>query len=119
MVDLLLKPSGVPEETYDQNYRYDFSTGHITLLTDGKSKNSPGVWSNTGDRIVYGSSRRNGLEREMAAQRQFVHQLADSLGFKLHFEVQHVRFDEFDQRAHFPYAEEPATIDHDVVKCLI
>ena len=45
-----------------QNYRYDFSTGDVTLLTDGKSKNTPGVWSNAGDRIVYGSTRRNGKD---------------------------------------------------------
>jgi len=45
-----------------QNYRYDFSTANITLLTDGKSKNTPGVWSNAGDRIVYGSTRRNGKD---------------------------------------------------------
>ena len=45
----------------DQNYqiyRYDFSTSDITLLTDGQSKNSPGVWSNAGDRIVYGKDGR-------------------------------------------------------------
>ncbi len=35
-----------------QNYRYDLATGNITLLTDGKSRNGPGVWSNRGDRIV-------------------------------------------------------------------
>ena len=45
-----------------QNYRYDFSTANVTLLTDGKSKNTPGVWSNAGDRIVYGSTRRNGKD---------------------------------------------------------
>jgi dipeptidyl aminopeptidase/acylaminoacyl peptidase len=52
----------------DQNYqiyRYDFSTGDVTLLTDGKSKNSPGIWSNSGDGIVYGSSRRNGKDVDL------------------------------------------------------
>jgi dipeptidyl aminopeptidase/acylaminoacyl peptidase len=48
-----------------QNYRYDVATGDITLLTDGKSKNSPGVWSNAGDRIVYGSTRRNGQDVDL------------------------------------------------------
>jgi hypothetical protein len=33
------------DENY-QTYRYDFATGDITLLTDGKSKNGPGLWSN-------------------------------------------------------------------------
>lgn len=45
-----------------QNYRYDLATGDITLLTDGKSKNSLGLFSEKGDRIVYGSTRRNGKD---------------------------------------------------------
>ena len=48
-----------------QNYRYDFATGQITLLTDGKSKNGTGVWSNRGDRIVYSSTRRNGTDVDL------------------------------------------------------
>src|SRR5262249_24495261 len=52
----------------DQNYQiyqYDFATSAITLLTDGKSKNSPGVWSKAGDRIVYTSTRRNGKDTDL------------------------------------------------------
>ena len=52
----------------DQNfqiYRHDFDSGIETLLTDGKSKNSAGVWSNAGDRIVYGSTRRNGTDVDL------------------------------------------------------
>lgn len=45
---------------FSQNYRYDLATGDVTLLTDGKSRNSGGVWSNKGDRIIYTSTRRNG-----------------------------------------------------------
>jgi dipeptidyl aminopeptidase/acylaminoacyl peptidase len=48
-----------------QNYRYDLATGEITLLTDGKSKNGPGVWSKRGDRIVYSSTRRNGTDVDL------------------------------------------------------
>ncbi len=48
-----------------QNYRYDFATGSITLLTDGKSKNTSGIWSNRGDRIVYGSTRRSGKDVDL------------------------------------------------------
>jgi dipeptidyl aminopeptidase/acylaminoacyl peptidase len=44
---------------FNQNYRYDFATGDVTLLTDGKSKNSGGVWSTKGDHIIYTSTRRN------------------------------------------------------------
>src|SRR6266446_7171757 len=47
------------DENY-QKYRYDFATGAITLLTDGKSRNTGGLWSNAGDQYVYGSTRRNG-----------------------------------------------------------
>ena len=43
-----------------QTYRYDVATGAITLLTDGKSRNTGGAWSNAGDKYVYQSTRRNG-----------------------------------------------------------
>ncbi len=45
-----------------QNYRHHIATGGITLLTDGRSRNTRGVWSNKGDRMVYGSTRRNGKD---------------------------------------------------------
>jgi dipeptidyl aminopeptidase/acylaminoacyl peptidase len=48
-----------------QNYRYDFATGDTTLLTDGKSKNGPSVWSNRGDRIAYSSDRRNSTDVDL------------------------------------------------------
>jgi len=48
-----------------QNYRYDLSTGAITLLTDGKSKNSRGVWSHTGDQVAYTSTRRSGKDTDL------------------------------------------------------
>ena len=41
-----------------QLYRYDFSTGDTTLLTDGKSRNIDPVWSYAGDKLAYGSTRR-------------------------------------------------------------
>jgi len=43
-----------------QFYRYDFSDGSVTLLTDGRSRNVGAVWSNAGNRIAYGSTRRTG-----------------------------------------------------------
>jgi Tol biopolymer transport system component len=43
-----------------QIYRYDFATGDITLLTDGKSRNTDPRWSYQGDRIAYGSTKRTG-----------------------------------------------------------
>lgn len=43
-----------------QLYRYDLATGDITLLTDGKSRNTSPRWSYQGDRIAYGSTKRSG-----------------------------------------------------------
>ncbi|MGH9364084.1 MAG: S9 family peptidase [Thermoanaerobaculia bacterium] len=43
-----------------QYYRYDFADGSVTLLTDGKSRNTGAVWSNGGKWIAYGSTRRTG-----------------------------------------------------------
>jgi Dipeptidyl aminopeptidases/acylaminoacyl-peptidases len=48
-----------------QKYRYDFATGAVTLLTDGKSRNTGGTWSCAGDRLVYGSTRRNGQDVDL------------------------------------------------------
>jgi dipeptidyl aminopeptidase/acylaminoacyl peptidase len=49
---------------FAQNYRYDLATGAVTLLTDGKSKNSRGSWSNKGDRLLYTSTRRTGQDND-------------------------------------------------------
>lgn len=49
---------------FDQNYRYDLATGEVTLLTDGKSKNSRGIWSTAGDRMIYTSTRRTGKDND-------------------------------------------------------
>ena len=43
-----------------QLYRYDLANGAVTLLTDGKSRNTGHRWSNNGDRLAYGSTRRTG-----------------------------------------------------------
>ncbi len=43
-----------------QLYRYDVATGDATLLTDGKSRNTDPMWSYTGNKIAYGSTRRTG-----------------------------------------------------------
>jgi dipeptidyl aminopeptidase/acylaminoacyl peptidase len=48
-----------------QTYRFDLSTGAVTLLTDGKSRNSLGIWSRKGDRIAYVSTRRNGQDTDL------------------------------------------------------
>jgi dipeptidyl aminopeptidase/acylaminoacyl peptidase len=43
-----------------QLYLYDLKSGNITLLTDGKSRNTGARWSYLGDRIAYGSTKRSG-----------------------------------------------------------
>jgi Tol biopolymer transport system component len=48
-----------------QLYRYDLPTGDVTLLTDGKSRNTDPVWSYSGDKLVYGSTRRNGNDVDL------------------------------------------------------
>ena len=47
-------------DEFYQIYRYDVSSGDSTLLTDGKSRNTGARWSRTGDRVAYGSTRRDG-----------------------------------------------------------
>jgi dipeptidyl aminopeptidase/acylaminoacyl peptidase len=49
----------------NQIYRYDMATGEVTLLTDGKSRNESPVWSNSGEWLMYGSTRRNGKDMDL------------------------------------------------------
>ena len=42
-------------ETF-QLYLYNISRGESTILSDGKSRNTEPVWSNSGDKIVYSST---------------------------------------------------------------
>ena len=55
---MFLKDIGGGE--FYQIYIYDLKTGDITLLTDGKSRNTSARWSYQGDRIAYGSTKRTG-----------------------------------------------------------
>lgn len=48
-----------------QIFRQDLKTGDIALLTDGKSRNTGLVWSPSGRRIVYSSTRRNGKDTDL------------------------------------------------------
>jgi dipeptidyl aminopeptidase/acylaminoacyl peptidase len=48
-----------------QLYRFDFATGNIALLTDGKSRNTGPLWSYQGERIAYGSTKRSGNDVDM------------------------------------------------------
>ncbi|HVF69994.1 MAG TPA: S9 family peptidase [Chthoniobacterales bacterium] len=66
--EYLIFTKGAGGNEFNQNYRYDFATGDITLLTDGKSRNSGPNWSNKGDRIAYTSTRRNGADTDIYLQ---------------------------------------------------
>lgn len=51
---------------FAQIYRYDIVDGRVTLLTDGGRSQNGGIeWSTRGDRIAYGSTRRNGADRDI------------------------------------------------------
>jgi dipeptidyl aminopeptidase/acylaminoacyl peptidase len=60
---LFLKDVGGNE--FSQIYRYH-PDGRTTLLTDGgRSQNGVPAWSRAGDRIAYGSTARNGADRDV------------------------------------------------------
>ena len=48
-----------------QLYRYDFSDGRTTQLTDGKSRNSAPRWARSGKVFAYTSTRRNGKDTDI------------------------------------------------------
>jgi dipeptidyl aminopeptidase/acylaminoacyl peptidase len=48
-----------------QLYRYDLSDGRITLLTDGKSRNSVPRWSHHSSLFAYTSTRRTGKDTDI------------------------------------------------------
>lgn len=48
-----------------QLYRYDMESEKVTLLTDGKSRNTLGAWSSSGNRIAYTSTRRTGKDTDL------------------------------------------------------
>lgn len=50
---------------FAQNYRFDLADGAATLLTDGASKNSAGIWSTAGDKMAYTSTRRTGRDTDL------------------------------------------------------
>jgi len=63
--DYILFSKDIGGGEWYQLYRFDLSTGDITLLTDGKSRNSLGPWSSKGDQIAYTSTRRTGKDTDL------------------------------------------------------
>ncbi len=51
---------------FGQLFRLDLKTGKSHLLTDGgRTQNGDWKWNHQGDKIVYGSTRRNGADRDL------------------------------------------------------
>jgi dipeptidyl aminopeptidase/acylaminoacyl peptidase len=48
-----------------QFYRFDIATGDITLLTDGKSRNTNPLFEHHGSRLAYTSTRRNNQDMDL------------------------------------------------------
>jgi dipeptidyl aminopeptidase/acylaminoacyl peptidase len=48
-----------------QLYRYDLKDGRISLLTDGKSRNTGARWAESGQRLAYTSTRRTGRDNDI------------------------------------------------------
>jgi dipeptidyl aminopeptidase/acylaminoacyl peptidase len=48
-----------------QLYRYDVTSGYVTLLTDGKARNLMGPWSSSGEQMAYLSTRRTGKDTDL------------------------------------------------------
>ncbi len=63
--DFLVYSKDIGGNEFGQNWRLDRVTGKSTLLTDGKSKNSLGPWSNKGDRLAYTSTRRTKKDTDL------------------------------------------------------
>jgi dipeptidyl aminopeptidase/acylaminoacyl peptidase len=63
--DYFVLSKDVGGNEFYQSYRFDLKTGEISLLTDGKSRNSLGVWSHHGNLLAYSSTRRNGKDSDI------------------------------------------------------
>lgn len=48
-----------------QLHRYDVADGRVTLLTDGKSRNTGASWSDSGQQMAWSSTRRNGRDTDI------------------------------------------------------
>lgn len=63
--EVLVFSRGLGGNEFFQLYRLDLATGKVTLLTDGKSRNSPARWSPSGKLIAYHSTRRTKADTDL------------------------------------------------------
>ena len=52
---------------FSQFYRFDLATGAYEMISDGKSVNRPGPFSNHGGRLAFSSTRRNAKDFDLYA----------------------------------------------------
>jgi dipeptidyl aminopeptidase/acylaminoacyl peptidase len=64
--DYLVFAKDTGGDEFSQLYRLDAATGAITMISSGgRSQNGLGPWSHQGDRMAFGSTRRNGADRDI------------------------------------------------------
>ena len=63
--DLILFSQDVGGGEFYQLYRYEPENGKVSLLTDGKSRNTGARWAQSGKWIAYTSTRRNGKDNDI------------------------------------------------------
>src|SRR5688572_5002904 len=64
--DYFLFNKDVGGNEFSQIYRYDVSTGNVTMITDGGRTQNGGItWSTNGKLMSYASTRRNGADRDI------------------------------------------------------
>ncbi len=68
---------------FGQIYRQDLANGQATILTDGgRTQNSGWVWNRAKNKVCYGSTRRNGSDRDL-----WIMDPTDAKSNRLAFEV--------------------------------
>ena len=63
--DVFLFSKDVGGGEWYQTFAYDTRTGRARMITDGKSRNSLGLWSRDGKLVAYSSTRRNGKDNDI------------------------------------------------------
>lgn len=48
-----------------QLYYFDLDTGRYRMLTDGKSRNDHGIWSKDGRKLLFSSTKANGIDHDI------------------------------------------------------
>jgi len=63
--DCLVLSHDIGGGEFYQLYRLDIADGHMTLLTDGKSRNMGAIWSPKGNWLAYTSTKRTGKDNDV------------------------------------------------------